>query len=670
MNSNTRNIILLLLSATFSLWGNTAFSQATESVVVNSVRSFTATGGVGWAYNWSLTDPDNNTTSLGSTENLTLSQTEEITFAILGLYRLSVQAVDNNGCLSEVYSRTIEVIPGKHLGLAVSNVSTTQCYQEGANDFTVALQFLDDQGSFWTADRFPVRVSFSVNDVPQPTQTVSYLNQQLHIPETAFEADPAQNTLVAVRLIEAADQQGVIIQAREGQDIQTTTILALPQISFNTKLENVDFGTISEYSVQGPSTYIYHWTLLKPDGTLLNLSSETRTTESIDWNQEGAHELRVQATNQAGCSSQVYSKTIVVLPQADLPVAVIEQESLQTGSCGSVRLDASKSTGVGELTYSWTPASYLDDPQSPTPLFSPGVSTRYTLTVTDSRGKTATDAVFVEVMPSPQLVVDRQVFVTNRNDVIMLDASSSTGTELSFNWWSAGDGLLVSGAQTAIPQVSGLGKYYLQVTDRFGCTALDSVVVGLLVQVTAVDDNAEVLVNTYADINVLRNDAPKGQLDPQSITIVAPPEHGFANITSDSIITYTPDQYYVGSDEFIYAVCDYANQCDEANVLVRISDEALFVPNAFSPNGDGLNDYFEILGIGGYERVSLKIFNRWGNLIYESKNYGLGGDGFWDGKASKGIRLSDGHVPTGTYYYILNLGRGKEKVSGFVYLDR
>jgi len=126
----------------------------------------------------------------------------------------------------------------------------------------------------------------------------------------------------------------------------------------------------------------------------------------------------------------------------------------------------------------------------------------------------------------------------------------------------------------------------------------------------------------------------------------------------------------VGHDEFIYAVCDYSNRCDEATVLVRVSDEALFVPNAFSPNGDGMNDYFEIVGIGSYEKVKLKIFNRWGNLVYQSENYGPAGDGFWDGKADRGIRSGDGQMPTGTYYYTLDLGRGQEKLSGFIYLDR
>ena len=597
------------------------------------------------------------------------SSSVDIQWLAEGVYFLMVHESDPDGC-SNLKALRLEVISGGQHSFMVSNTTTTQCYQEGANDFTVDLQFFDAQGDLWTADRFPVEVSFAVKGVLQTPQTITYLNQQVQISDNSFSADPTQNTSVTVKLTEAIDAQNQTIHPREGQDIQTTTILSLPEISFNTNEAQLAFGTISTYSAQGPSNYRYHWSLVRPDGTILELSSETSITESIDWNQQGAHVLSVQATNSAGCQTVVLSKTVVVTPPDNRPVAIIAEESLQTGGCAPIQLDASSSTGQGELSFSWTPSTGLDNPASPHPVFTPGSSTTYTVTVTDNQGRTATDAVWVEVVDATQAILNHQVFVNSPTDVILLDASASIGHNLSFNWHSAGDGLIIAGSQTATPQVSGLGKYYLEVTDQFGCTARDSVTVGLLVQVTAINDTIGVRVNTYADINVLRNDKPQGQLDPESITIVSPPSHGFATISSDSIIIYTPDQFYVGHDEFIYAVCDYSNRCDEATVLVRVSNEALFVPNAFSPNGDGINDYFEIVGIGGYERVKLKIFNRWGNLVYESGNYGPAGDGFWDGQSSRGVRTGNGQMPTGTYYYTLDLGRGNEKLSGFIYLDR
>ncbi len=660
-------MIILSLAATFVV------AQDAISPFVGASHSYQVDEHAGNDYAWQVYQqlvpltPANPADYQFLTSN-TLSSVD-IQWLAEGVYFLLVHETDPDGC-SNLKALRLEVIPGGQLSFVVSNITTTQCYQEGANNFTVDLQFFDAQGGLWTADRFPVEVSFAVNGVLQTPQTITYFNQQLQISDESFSADPTQNTSVAVSLTEATDALNQIIHPREGQDIQTTTILLLPKISFNTGDDQLAFGTISAYSAQGPSSYSYHWSLVKPDGTVLELSSETSTTESIDWNQQGAHVLSVQARNAAGCETTALSKTVIVTLPNDRPMAIISEESLQTGSCSPIQLDASNSTGQGELSFSWTPETGLDNPASASPVFTPGSSTTYTVTVTDNNGRTATDAVRVEVVDSPQLILNHQVFVNNPTDVILLDASGSIGQNLAFNWWSAGEGLIISGSQTATPQVSGLGKYYLEVTDQFGCTVRDSVTVGLLVQVTAISDTMGVLVNTYADINVLRNDKPQGQLNPESITIVSPPNHGFATISSDSIITYTPDQFYVGNDEFIYVVCDYSNRCDEATVLVRVSDEALFVPNAFSPNGDGINDYFEIVGIGSYERVSLQIVNRWGGLVYESKNYGPGGDGFWDGKSGHGVHTGNGPVPTGTYYYTLNLGRGKEKLSGFIYLDR
>jgi gliding motility-associated-like protein len=102
-------------------------------------------------------------------------------------------------------------------------------------------------------------------------------------------------------------------------------------------------------------------------------------------------------------------------------------------------------------------------------------------------------------------------------------------------------------------------------------------------------------------------------------------------------------------------------------VLVFINDNPFFIPDAFSPNDDGINDKFEIKGIAKYQTVEIRIFNRWGNTVYQSKNYGegLGKDGFWDGNSKSG----SGPIPNGTYFYILKLD-GKENINGSVYLDR
>lgn len=82
--------------------------------------------------------------------------------------------------------------------------------------------------------------------------------------------------------------------------------------------------------------------------------------------------------------------------------------------------------------------------------------------------------------------------------------------------------------------------------------------------------------------------------------------------------------------------------------IIKVSPLAsLHIPNSFSPNGDGVNDLFEMSGLGfirkGDDHFSIKIFNRWGELVFESSQYGE----FWDGS------FNDLICPVGNYLYYL-----------------
>lgn len=411
--------------------------------------------------------------------------------------------------------------------------------------------------------------------------------------------------------------------------------------------------------VTGPA----HGTVqLKPDGSFTYIPGKGVLGQITD-------QFVVEACT-SGTSQQCSKETVYIVGNIS-KINLLASTETTTGACLPVVLDASASTGVGALTYRWSPETYLSDPGSSKPVFKPGKSTDYTLTVTDQSGNTASKTVHVKVDVAPQISTANQVFVQSPSEVIMLDASASTGNNLKFNWSATQGGMIVSGAQTDKPQIKGVGKYYLQVADRYGCTALDSVVVGLYIHVKAVADTGETKLNLAVDINVLANDIPKTNLNPTTLRIVTPPQNGIATVVGDSLVSYLPNSYFVGSDSFIYSICDYLQHCDQATVLVLVNDLPFFIPEAFSPNGDGINDEFVINGLSKYKSVEITIFNRWGNTVYHSGNYGegQGKGGFWNGTASQGLRFGSGPVPTGTYFYILKLD-GKEKINGAVYLDR
>jgi len=88
---------------------------------------------------------------------------------------------------------------------------------------------------------------------------------------------------------------------------------------------------------------------------------------------------------------------------------------------------------------------------------------------------------------------------------------------------------------------------------------------------------------------------------------------------------------------------------DTVQITLCKQSTNVWIPNAFTPNGDGLNDYFMVESTGDFAEFHLVIYNRWGNLIFETDNPKVG----WDGK------YKGDYVEPGTYAYSLSF-TGKE----------
>ncbi len=150
-------------------------------------------------------------------------------------------------------------------------------------------------------------------------------------------------------------------------------------------------------------------------------------------------------------------------------------------------------------------------------------------------------------------------------------------------------------------------------------------------------------------------------------------------VNEDSII-YEPLEEYTGTDTIWVQACDisYSNcgqmsLCDTFMVIANISAigecdtskgtelTEITIPNGFSPNGDNVNDLFEITGIEDYPNAEIVIFNRWGNKVFESATY----KGDWNGLSRNGT-----NVPDGTYFYILKLDEIQKAYEGYVEIHR
>jgi gliding motility-associated-like protein len=113
---------------------------------------------------------------------------------------------------------------------------------------------------------------------------------------------------------------------------------------------------------------------------------------------------------------------------------------------------------------------------------------------------------------------------------------------------------------------------------------------------------------------------------------------------------------YLGNDKFTalipgFYVIEVTDQCGQSeDILVEVVECDTFIPNVFTPEGSSeYNQFFVIQGIEGFPKSKLTVYNRWGNMVYESENY------------SNKWKADD--LPGGTYFYIFNRSDG-ENYSG------
>ncbi|WP_221406684.1 Ig-like domain-containing protein [Ekhidna lutea] len=114
------------------------------------------------------------------------------------------------------------------------------------------------------------------------------------------------------------------------------------------------------------------------------------------------------------------------------------------------------------------------------------------------------------------------------------------------------------------------------------------------------------------------------------------------------------------------------DDCDEdgtPNYLDTDLCDKVTPRKGFTPDGDGINDFFYIKDIELYPNNNVQIYNRWGNKVFEIDGYD-NQSRVWSSEVTKGLTYGEKIVPDGTYYYLINLGDGSKPISGFVVVNR
>jgi len=180
-----------------------------------------------------------------------------------------------------------------------------------------------------------------------------------------------------------------------------------------------------------------------------------------------------------------------------------------------------------------------------------------------------------------------------------------------------------------------------------------------LATIKAVDDLFEVTWPTDRSVggSVLDNDRLNGEaVDPAEVLLeLLTPDHIGLRMDSRTGTIAIDPVVMPGTYAYPYRICEVADpsSCSDALAVIEVrksADNEVFIPNMFTPDGDGVNDTFEILGIESLNRVDLLVINRWGSEVYRSDDY----RNEWAGEG----------LNNGTYYYIVTLHRkdGTSKV--------
>lgn len=179
---------------------------------------------------------------------------------------------------------------------------------------------------------------------------------------------------------------------------------------------------------------------------------------------------------------------------------------------------------------------------------------------------------------------------------------------------------------------------------------------------SAINDTIFIKYGDEKALNPLENDF---DIDGDSIVLDTINDPKFGEIINiEGELTYKPKVNFIGIDTFQYQITDKGNpQKITLGTLVIIvaEPEDLRIPNGFSPNNDGLNDSFKVIGLDQFFTHSIKIFNRWGQEVFSSDNY----ENDWSGISNSGSAL-----PEGTYFYLITAEQKFKTYSGYVIIKK
>lgn len=350
-----------------------------------------------------------------------------------------------------------------------------------------------------------------------------------------------------------------------------------------------------------------------------------------------------RAKVQSGVCDAAWSNTatVEVLPEISIPFEVEDQYCSDHSSIDLNTLIDENYTGQWEIN------------GNPSDQFIPadhaGSESIITYTYTGySCGTTSSDTTIVYSIP--------EITLTGETQICGLEADIQASTSVGTGYWTADDGLVLGGEATeAAMNVVALeyGPFNITWTaDNEGCINSADQTIHFYEQPTEANAGEDQFLDFTYQTELSANQ----------------PEVGIGNWSSNNpTVTFFDEQnpstiinnLQVGQNQLFWNISNGSCPVSTSEVIIEV--KSLIVPDAFSPNGDNVNDLYEIHGLEEVGPVSLKVWNRWGQIVHETTDY----QNNWAGLNKNGNEL-----PADTYYYLLEIDALNETYKGFIVLQR
>ncbi len=308
------------------------------------------------------------------------------------------------------------------------------------------------------------------------------------------------------------------------------------------------------------------------------------------------------------------------------------------------------SAAPGGERYRWTGPSLdsitFDSPHLSIPEFDFSQAGKYFVELTSPDQCSIRDSVTVSVIPRPEVILERIAEQVCEGGSVKLNASGGLG--VSYHW-SPAVGLSDAGISNPLANPITTTRYMVVATNAAGCTDSGSVTVKVI---------NKLVPNAGPDKTMVSGNPIKlyASVKGENYTVKWLPEIGLSDPTS-----LEPVVNAIENTTYTLTVRSKEGDCEEFSDTVNFRVlPALIIPNAFTPNGDGINDNWHIIPLDTYPEAIITVYNRNGRIVFRSVGYTT----TWN------ARVDNQDLPTGTYYYTIYLKKNTKPLSGNVLIAR